>query len=233
MIAPIDPEKNNHTHYEILLGVLDENGGIIVPDKFIPAVEHCQRMPEIDRWVVEHVFSWINDNRGCFEKIGGFAINLSGQSLNSEEFLSFLVDRLSLQDIPAEKITFEVTETVAAGNIEFTKRFIDEIKRFGCKFSLDDFGTGYSSYAYLKTLSVDYLKIDGSFIKEIAINPKDRVMVKSMNEIARSLGLETIAEYVEDMAIHAVLKEIGVNYAQGYGIHKPMRLIELAGSLLH
>jgi diguanylate cyclase (GGDEF)-like protein len=231
MISPIFTEKNNHSHYEILLGVIDEVGKIIVPDKFIPAVERCQRMPEIDRWIVEHVFGWIIRNKDSFDKIGGFAINLSGQSLNSEEFLTFLKDRLSANDVPAEKITFEVTETVAAGSLVFTKRFIKEIKQFGCKFSLDDFGTGYSSYSYLKSLDVDYLKIDGSFIKDIANSPTDVVMVNSMNEIAHSLELETIAEYVENMKIHAILKEIGVDYAQGWGIHKPMPLTELAGTL--
>ena len=231
MIAPIDPEKNSHSHYEILLGIRDEVGKIIPPDNFIPAVERCQRMPEIDRWVVENVFTWIVDNRRSFDKIGGFAINLSGQSLNSEEFLTFLKDRLSVQDVPADKITFEVTETVAAGSLVFTKRFIKEIKQFGCKFSLDDFGTGYSSYSYLKSLDVDYLKIDGSFIKDIANSPTDVVMVNSMNEIAHSLELETIAEYVENMKIHAILKEIGVDYAQGFGIHKPTPLAELADSL--
>jgi diguanylate cyclase (GGDEF)-like protein len=232
MIAPIDPEKNSHSHYEILLGVIDEVGKIIVPDKFIPAVERCQRMPEIDRWIVEHVFAWIVQNRDSFDKIGGFAINLSGQSLNSEEFLNFLKERLTINDVPAEKITFEITESVAAGSLVFTKRFIKEIKHFGCKFSLDDFGTGYSSYSYLKSLDVNYLKIDGSFIKDIADSPTDIVMVNSMNEIAHSLELETIAEYVENMKIHAILKEIGVDYAQGYGIHKPMPLVELAGLLM-
>lgn len=231
MIAPINPEKNSHSHYEILLGVRDEVGNIIPPDNFIPAVERCQRMPEIDRWIVENVFGWIIQNRQSFDKIGGFAINLSGQSLNSEDFLTFLKDRLSLQDIPADKITFEVTETVAAGSLVFTKRFIKEIKQFGCKFSLDDFGTGYSSYSYLKSLDVDYLKIDGSFIKDIANSPTDVVMVNSMNEIAHSLELETIAEYVENMKIHAILKEIGVDYAQGWGIQKPIPLADLLATL--
>ena len=231
MISPINPEKNSHSHYEILLGVRDEKGNIIPPDNFIPAVERCQRMPEIDRWVVENVFEWIVHNRRSFEQIGGFAINLSGQSLNSEEFLSFLKNRLALQDIPPEKITFEVTETVAAGSLVFTKRFIKEIKQFGCKFSLDDFGTGYSSYSYLKSLDVDYLKIDGAFIKDIVNSPTDVVMVNSMNEIAHSLELETIAEYVENMNIHAIIKEIGVDYAQGWGIQKPMPLADLLATL--
>ena len=231
MIAPIFPEKNSHSHYEILLGVRDEAGNIIPPDNFIPAVERCQRMPEIDRWIVNHVFTWVVDNRSSFDKIGGFAINLSGQSLNSEEFLTFLRDRLSVKDVPADKITFEVTETVAAGSLAFTKRFIAEIKQFGCKFSLDDFGTGYSSYSYLKSLDVDYLKIDGAFIKDITNSPTDVVMVNSMNVIAHSLELETIAEYVENMKIHTLLREIGIDYAQGYGIHKPMPLAELHNSL--
>jgi diguanylate cyclase (GGDEF)-like protein len=231
MIAPINPEKNSHSHYEILLGVRDEEGNIIPPDNFIPAVERCQRMPEIDRWVVENVFTWIVDNRRIFDSIGGFAINLSGQSLNSEEFLNYLKDRLAVQDVPPDKITFEVTESVAAGSLAFTKRFIREIKQFGCKFSLDDFGTGYSSYSYLKSLDVDYLKIDGSFIKDIANSLTDQVMVNSMNEIAHSLELETIAEYVENMTIHTILKEIGVDYAQGWGIHKPTPLYELHKSL--
>ena len=231
MIAPIFPEKNSHSHYEILLGVRGEDGNIIPPDNFIPAVERCKRMPEIDRWIVNHVFTWVVDNRSSFDKIGGFAINLSGQSLNSEEFLTFLKERLSVQDVPADKITFEVTETVAASNLAFTKRFIAEIKQFGCKFSLDDFGTGYSSYSYLKSLDVDYLKIDGAFIKDIASSPTDVVMVNSMHVIAQSLEMETIAEYVENMKIHAILKEIGVDYAQGYGIHKPMPLTELYNSI--
>jgi EAL domain-containing protein (putative c-di-GMP-specific phosphodiesterase class I) len=231
MITPIFPEKNSHSHYEILLGVRDEEGKIIPPDNFIPAVEQCQRMPEIDRWIVENVFQWIIDNPSCFAKIGGFAINLSGQSLNSEEFLTFLKERLAVNDIPAGKITFEVTETVAAGSLVFTKRFIKEIKQFGCSFSLDDFGSGYSSYSYLKSLDVDYLKIDGSFIKDIANSPTDQVMVNSMNEIAHSLEMETIAEYVENMKIQAILREIGVEYAQGWGIHKPVPLAELIDML--
>jgi EAL domain-containing protein (putative c-di-GMP-specific phosphodiesterase class I) len=188
-------------------------------------------MPEIDKWIVENVFLWIVGNRRCFDSIGGFAINLSGQSLNSEDFLNFLKDRLSLQDVPPEKITFEVTETVAAGSLVFTKRFIKEVKQFGCKFSLDDFGTGYSSYSYLKSLDVDYLKIDGSFIKDIATSPTDMVMVNSMNEIAHSLEMETIGEYVENMTIHTILKEIGVDYAQGWGVQKPILLTDLSQSL--
>ena len=226
-IAAIDPETSSHTHYEILLGIKDENDKIIPPDDFIPSVERCQRMSEIDRWVVLNVFSWIEQNQFDFEMLDGFSINLSGESMNSEDFLSFLINTLASSDIPLEKITFEITETVAAGSFQFVQSFIKQIKEFNCKFSLDDFGTGYSSYAYLKSLDVDYLKIDGAFVKDILNNDSDVAIVKSMNEIAHSLGLETIAEYVENDEILNQLKEIGVDYAQGWGIHKPMPLNDL------
>lgn len=231
MIAATDPFAGSHLHYEILLGVTGEDGNVIPPDHFIPAVERCQRMPEIDQWVVNNVFDWIAGNRGVFDKMDGFSINLSGQSINSEEFLEFLKSVLAAGNVPSEKITFEITETVAAENLGFTKKFIGAIKKFGCKFSLDDFGSGYSSYSYLKNLNVDYLKIDGAFVKEIHNNKADVAIVKSMNEIAHSMGLQTIAEYVENNEIRSVLKEIGVDFCQGYGIEKPIRLAELSEKL--
>lgn len=210
-----------------MLGVKDETGAIVPPDHFIPAVERCKRMPEIDRWIVNNVFAWIENNRGEFENMDGFSINLSGQSINSEAFLEFLKDTLEAVNFQLDKLTFEITETVASENLMFTKRFINTIKQFGCKFSLDDFGSGYSSYSYLKNLNVDYLKIDGAFVKDIANNKADIAIVKSMNEIAHSLGLKTIAEYVENDEIRLILNDIGVDYGQGYGIHKPMPLSEL------
>jgi diguanylate cyclase (GGDEF)-like protein len=226
-ISAIDPDAGRHTHYEILLGIKDENNNIIPPDDFIPGVERCQRMSEIDRWVVQNVFSWIEENQLDFEMLNGFSINLSGESMNSEDFLNFLKNTLTSSNIPLEKITFEITETVAAGSFQFVQSFIKQIKEFNCKFSLDDFGTGYSSYAYLKSLDVDYLKIDGAFVKDILNNDSDVAIVKSMNEIAHSLGLETIAEYVENEEILNQLQEIGVDFAQGWGIHKPMPLNDL------
>ncbi len=227
MIAPIDPDKNDHTHYEILLGIRDTVGNIVPPDHFIPAAERCNRMPEIDQWVIRHVFGWIEQNRNYFDQTNGFSINLSGQSINSEDFLVFLKDLIVSSNVPPQKLTFEITETVAADSLVYVKKFIKQIKQFGCKFSLDDFGSGYSSYAYLKSLNVDYLKIDGAFVKDIANNKADVAIVKSMNEIAHSLGMETIAEYVENNEIHEILKTIGVDYAQGYGIQKPIVLTEL------
>ena len=226
-ISAIDPDTSSHTHYEILLGIKDENDNIIPPDDFIPSVERCQRMSEIDQWVVQNVFSWVEEHEFDFEMLDGFSINLSGESMNSEDFLSFLKNTLTSSDVPLEKITFEITETVAAGSFQFVQSFIKQIKEFNCKFSLDDFGTGYSSYAYLKSLDVDYLKIDGAFVKDILNNDSDVAIVKSMNEIAHSLGLKTIAEYVENDEIINRLKEIGVDYAQGWAVHKPMPLDDL------
>ncbi|MCK9607181.1 MAG: DUF1631 family protein [Methylomonas sp.] len=227
MIATIDPLQDNHVHYEILLGIKDEDGNIIPPDHFIPAVERSKRMHEIDKWVINTVFDWIDSNRQSFDNMDGFSINLSGESLNSEEFLQFLQALLSASEFPLEKLVFEITETVASENLIFTKKFIKAIKEFGCKFSLDDFGSGYSSYAYLKNLNVDFLKIDGMFVKDLTNNKADLAIVKSMNEIAHSLNLKTIAEYVESAEIKQILKEIGVDYGQGYFIHKPMPLNEL------
>ncbi|WP_140912160.1 DUF1631 family protein [Methylomonas koyamae] len=231
MIAGTDPVTASHLHYEILLGVTGEDGNVIAPDHFIPAVERCQRMPEIDQWVVSNVFDWIGNNRELFNRIDGFSINLSGQSINSEDFLEFLKSVLAAGSVPCEKITFEITETVAAENLGFTKKFIGAIKQFGCKFSLDDFGSGYSSYSYLKNLNVDYLKIDGAFVKDMHNNKADVAIVKSMNEIAHSMGLQTIAEYVENDEIRTLLKGIGVDFCQGYGIEKPIRLLELSEKL--
>jgi len=226
-IAAIDPEKDSHMHYEILLGIKDEKGNTIPPDNFIPAVERCQRMSEVDKWVVLAVFEWIDKHPDIFATLDGFSINLSGESMNSEEFLDFLRKTLAVTKIPLEKITFEITETVAAGSFKFVQSFIKKIKRFKCKFSLDDFGSGYSSYSYLKSLDVDYLKIDGIFVKDLPNNATDIAIVKSMNEIAHSLNLKTIAEYVENDAILAILKEMGVDYAQGWGIQKPILLNDL------
>ena len=226
-IARVELEKNDHTHYEILLGIWDNAGNIVPPDNFIPAVERCKRMPEIDQWVIRHVFDWIGQNRNYFDQMDGFSINLSGQSINTEDFLEFLKELLTSSNMPLQKLTFEITETVAADSLVYVKKFIKQIKQFGCKFSLDDFGSGYSSYSYLKNLDVDYLKIDGAFVKDIANNKADIAIVKSMNEIAHSLGMETIAEYVENNEILDILREIGVDYVQGYGIQQPVMLTEL------
>ncbi|QSA95974.1 DUF1631 family protein [Methylococcus sp. EFPC2] len=230
LIAPVFPERDSHSHYEILLGLRDEEGRVVPPYDFVVAAERWKRMPEIDRWQVHSAFEWIRRNRAQFDAVGGFSINLSGQSLTSLSFLEFLQGELLAADWPLGKITFEVTETAAIGEFGEAVKFIRQIRRYGCKFSLDDFGSGSSSYGYLKNLHVDYLKIDGSFVKDLADSPIDYAMVKSMNEIGHSLGMKTIAEYVESEAILEKLREIGVDYSQGYHTGQPRPLAELTVS---
>ena len=228
LIRPIFPERGMEPHHEILLGIRDEQNNVVSPAVFVPAAERWKRMSEVDRWQIQSVFRWISQNNERFRQIGGFSINLSGLSLNSDDFLAFLQELLTEVDFPAEKITFEITETAAVDDFSRAEKFIRQIKRYGCKFSLDDFGSGFSSYAYLKNLQVDYLKIDGSFVKDLATSPTDYALVKSMNEIGHSLGMRTIAEYVENEKILEKLKEIGVDYAQGYGIRKPVSIDEVS-----
>ena len=164
------------------------------------------------------------------QDIGFISINLSGQSLAEIDFQNFVIDRLTTSKIPAGKICFEITETAAISNLKVAIEFITTLKKFGCRFALDDFGSGLSSFSYLKNLPVDYLKIDGMFVKDIIDDPIDLAMVKSIHEIGQVMGIHTIAEFVENDEIKGMLKAIGVNYVQGYGIHKPQPLNELIDS---
>lgn len=208
-------------HYEMLLLVKDKDGNTTPPAEFIEAAELYNKMADVDRWVIEYVLNWYADNPELLEQMGGIAINLSGQSLNDVDFLSFIQDIFEKYSVAPELVCFEITETVAVTNMNHAINIIHAIKEIGCEFSLDDFGTGQSSYAYLKNLPVDYLKIDGVFIKDMVNNPIDQAMVKSINEIGHFLGMKTVAEYVENDEIIELLKEIGVDYAQGYGIERP------------
>jgi diguanylate cyclase (GGDEF)-like protein len=225
-IAPL-ADPGAAAHYEILLGIRGEDGRLLPPADFVAAAERWNRVSEVDRFQVEAVFSWIRRDPRRLAAVGGFSINLSGQSVSSEKFMDFLHAQLVAADWPLEKITFEITETAAIAEFGQAERFIRRIRRHGCRFSLDDFGCGFASYAYLKNLQVDYLKIDGSFVKDLASSAADYAMVKSMNEVGHSLGIKTIAEYVETEEILAKLHEIGVDYVQGYYVGKPMLLSDL------
>ena len=226
-ISPINKSEGRLPHYEILLCIEDENGLQIPPGDFIQAAEQYSRMQAVDRWVIAKVFEWMADNRSMLENFGGCAINLSGHSLNDEGLMQFIFEKMVSLDIPRNKLCFEVTETATISHLGDAADFIREMRNIGCKFSLDDFGSGLSSYAYLKNLPVDYIKIDGIFVKDLVDDASDYAMVKSINEMAKFLGKETIAEYVENNEILEKLKEIGVDYAQGYGIRKPILLKEL------
>ncbi|MDZ7655346.1 MAG: EAL domain-containing protein [Sulfurimicrobium sp.] len=211
-------------HFEILLRMLDEKQQLVPPGAFIPAAERYNMMVDIDRWVVKSTFNWLLAHAGqpvtC-------AINLSGQSVNDDRFLAFLVDQIKKSGVQPQKVCFEITETAAISNLTKASSFIKTIKLLGCSFSLDDFGSGMSSFSYLKNLPVDYLKIDGSFVSDMIDDPIDCAMVESINNIGHVLGIKTIAEFVENEAILAKLQSIGVDYAQGYGIAKPRPLDDM------
>jgi len=218
-------------HYEILLSVEDELGIHLAPGEFIQAAERYNRMQAVDRWVIHNVFSWAMANSDQLDKVDCLTINLSGHSLNDETFMDFILDELLATNIPRNKICFEVTETTAVTNLTDAIEVITELKELGFKFALDDFGTGLSSYTYLKKMPVDYLKIDGAFVKGIAESDDDFAMVKSINEMAHLMGKETIAEYVESAAIQEKLVEIGIDYLQGYHIEKPIPLDTLTPAI--
>ena len=214
-------------HYELLLRMRDEQGKIVSPDQFIAAAERYAITPNIDRWVIENALRWLVSEADEREKLAMCSINLSGQSLGDDKFLPFVIEQFHRSGIDASKICFEITETAAIASFSQANRFIQALKELGCMFALDDFGTGLSSFGYLKHFPVDFLKIDGSFVKEILHDPIDREMVRSINEIGHLTGKKTIAEFAENQEIIEMLRGIGVDYAQGYGIATPQRVLKV------
>jgi EAL domain-containing protein (putative c-di-GMP-specific phosphodiesterase class I) len=181
-------------------------------------------MGEVDRWVIAEAFDWLANNETTVDDISAFTINLSGQSFNNDDLIEFIYKKVNETGVPIERVCFEITETTGVSNLSDAADFIQTIKGTGCQFALDDFGSGMSSYSYLKNLPVDYLKIDGAFIKDIVNNPSDVAVVKSICEIAHFMEKTVIAEFVQDEKAVEILKSIGVDYAQGYGIGKPHAL---------
>ncbi|MDO9191493.1 MAG: EAL domain-containing protein [Undibacterium sp.] len=207
-------------HVEMLLRLINEDGNIVPPMAFIPAAERYGLMPEIDRWVIRTAFAHIAGLPHAANSL--FSINLSGGSLNDEKALRFICEQLATSGVPAQSICFEITETAAIANLLNARAFILALKEKGCKFALDDFGSGMSSFAYLKHLPVNFLKIDGCFVKDIETDTVDVAMVTAINNIGHVMGLETIAEFVENEQILAILRDIGVDFAQGYGVGYPV-----------
>ncbi|MEO6824627.1 MAG: EAL domain-containing protein [Nitrosospira sp.] len=220
-ILPLADRPEAGEHYEILLRMYDEDGKLVPPMDFIPAAERYGLMPQIDRWVITAAFAHYARCHPPGSISGTCAINLSGASICDESFHEFVAEQFTLHDIPTAGICFEVTETSAIANLAQAALLISKLKELGCRFSLDDFGSGMSSFAYLKHLPVDYLKIDGGFVKDMIDDPIDRAMVEAINHIGHVMKIETIAEFVENDAILDVLRKMGVDYAQGYGIEKP------------
>ena len=204
----------------------DDNGRLVPPNAFLPAVERYNRAPKLDRWILDKVLMLLAENRSVLAQIDKCSINLSGQSLVSEGFLPFTMAKLKEYEIQPSKICFEITETAAIANLDQATSFVQSLKDLGCYFALDDFGSGLSSFAYLKTLPVDFLKIDGMFVKDIHHDNVSRAMVKAINEMGHVLGKQTIAEYVENEEILNILKEIGVDFAQGFHAGRPEPILE-------
>ncbi len=213
---------------EILVRMLDEGGGVIPPGCFIPGAERYNLMGQIDRWVLHTLCTQWRDDPVLFEHLDKVAINLSGQSIANDEFLEFVVSTVDRFRLPWERLCFEITETAAVSSIEKARHFIQTLRQREARFALDDFGSGLSSFAYLKQLPVDFLKIDGAFVKDMEQDPIDAAMVRSISDIGRAMQLQTIAEFVESERVIDMLQEAGVDYAQGYGICRPMPIGELA-----
>lgn len=227
VIQPLAPD-NLEFHCEVLIRLQDDDGKILPPGMFLPAAENYFLMPQLDRWVITETLSKLAEAWPFLSQLEGHvAINLSGQSLCNDAFQQFVLDELDKTIVPAEWICFEITESAAVENLDYAKQFIREVRGKGCKIALDDFGTGLSSFSYLKEFDLDYLKIDGSFVKEIAVDPVSEAMVSSINQVGQVMGLETIAEYVEDDAIFNKLRKIGVNFGQGYGIGRPLPIEDI------
>jgi EAL domain-containing protein (putative c-di-GMP-specific phosphodiesterase class I) len=217
-------------HFELLLRMRDEAGKIVSPDNFIAAAERYGLTPAIDRWVIGNALRWLMSEADERERLALCSINLSGQSLGDDKFLPFVIDQFHRSGIDASKICFEITETAAIASFAQANCLINAMKELGCRFALDNFGTGLSSFGYLKHFPVDFLKIDGSFVKEILHDPIDREMLRSINEIGHLTGKLTIAVFAENAEIINVLRNLGVDYAQGYGIASPQRIRRVAAN---
>lgn len=214
-------------HMEVLLRMVDEQGRLVLPGSFLPAAERYNLMQKVDRWVIAKVFSGYHS---LVAERGGIpltcAINLSGTSLNDDDLFAYIQAQAAMHALPAQSICFEITETSAINNLRNAAEFIKGCKTLGFLFALDDFGTGTSSFGYLKNLPVDYLKIDGGFVRNIDKNGIDRAMTETINRIGHIMGIRTVAEYAENEDIIRRLREMGVNYAQGYGVSRPTPLFE-------
>ena len=220
-IVPVVGGANHERHGELLVRMLDEHGNLVAPHTFLSAAERYNLMPAVDRWVIQHAFDALDNGAEALSSLNLCAINLSGQSLSDPDLLNDVTELLNSATFPARRLCFEITETVVVENFDTARSFIEALKQRGCRFALDDFGSGMSSYSYLKHLPVDYLKIDGSFVRGMLEDPIDRAVVESINQIGHDLNMKTIAEFVENDEIIAALAEVGVDYAQGAAIGEP------------
>lgn len=220
-------QQTSLASYEVLVRMRDTDGSVIPPGMFLPAAERFHLSHRVDRWVIDNTVAWMVKHRDSIAHIHHISINLSGLTLSNEALLNHILTTVTNSNIEPSKICFEITETAAIANIVQAKHFISVLREYGCQFALDDFGSGLSSFAYLKNLKVDLLKIDGMFVKDIVTDPIDEAMVKSINDVGHVMGMETIAEFVEDESIKKRLIELGIDYGQGYGLGKPVPIDDI------
>jgi diguanylate cyclase (GGDEF)-like protein len=222
-IVPLAPQPGQQPHGEVLLRMVDERGRIVLPGAFIPAAERYGLMMELDRWVVQASVRALASG-GALDTDASVAINISGQSLGASDFLEFVLAEIESAHVAPSRLCFDITETSAVSELAHAIHFIDTLKARGCRFALDDFGTGLSSFSYLKSLPVDYVKIDGSFVCGLATDAIDEAMVEAVHNIGHIMGLKTIAEWVQDAELLPKLTNIGIDYGQGFALGEPRPL---------
>jgi diguanylate cyclase (GGDEF)-like protein len=223
-VAPVDSASGLQPYYEVLLGIRSADGEVCPPGELIVAAEAAGQIPDLDRWVVAEALRWMAVNDARLASVKGVAINLSGGTLSDPKLAQFVAGEIESAGVQPGRIMFEVTESAAIERLSTAREFIETMRALGCRFALDDFGAGHASFSYLKLLPVDTVKIDGMFVKDIASSPADEAMVRSINEVAKLLGKTTVAEFVENAEALARLRALGVDYAQGYGIERPMSI---------
>jgi EAL domain-containing protein (putative c-di-GMP-specific phosphodiesterase class I) len=215
-----DTLTNEVESFEVLVRMMDRNNELILPGGFMPSAERFGLAVDIDKWVIQNAIETLAEQRSALKNLR-YSINLSGQTLSDPSVFPLILDRLTATGLDPSAITFEVTETVAIADMARAESFLSNLKKMGCRTALDDFGSGFSSFAYLQDLPVDIVKIDGRFVRNLADNPVDQAMVRAMNDIAHALGKKTVAEFVENARCYEVLKDYGVDYAQGYHLGRP------------
>ena len=223
-IRRLTANENEYCQFEILVSMRDQTGRDMAPGSFLPAAERYGLMTLVDRWVLRTSFAWLDANTHRQDSFAFVSINLSGASICDDTFLDFALQELANHSFPAHKICFEITETAAMQQMYKASHFIAKLKKSGCRFALDDFGSGMASFGYLKNFPVDFIKIDGSFVTDMATNPLSREIVDSISRVARVMNIATVAEHAEDHETLHILEEIGVDYVQGYIVARPAEL---------
>jgi EAL domain-containing protein (putative c-di-GMP-specific phosphodiesterase class I) len=232
IIAPLAEADTSRPHFELLLRMIDEEGRSVGPDRFLSAANRYQLMPEIDRWVIDKAIEMLKPHAGLLAGSSmSFAINFSGQSLKDQDFVDFVLERIGSSGLDPRLFCFELTENATIANIGRAESLILSLRQLGCGVALDDFGTGLSSLAYLRQLPVSMLKIDGSFVRDILKDPRAESLVLAIAQLARSMSIVTVAEYVETEEIRALVATLGVDYGQGFALGKPRPFVDVLAEL--